>query len=70
VGVPDSGRRGLLQDPSVAVRVSEVGKQYAAHVLDPADVRTPPKKFVTGGGHVRHHQLQPLQASWRSFLCQ
>jgi len=54
----------LLQRPHVAVRVSEVRVEDAAHVVDIAEFDAALRQRGPGGRHVRHDEMEALDRSW------
>ena len=63
--IPDGRRRCALDDPAVAIRVTEVGKLHPAHVLDLTDIGTPAQELGAYRSHIGYDELQPLEDAWR-----
>ena len=66
VRIPEGRRRCALDDPAVAVRVTEVGKLHSANVLDLTDIGATAQQLCARRSHIGYDELQPFEAARRA----
>jgi hypothetical protein len=59
--------RNLLQDPGVAIRITEGNELYASHVGDPADGNVPAGEGFANLADVRYDQVKTAEGSGWHF---